>query len=268
MSNQGFEFAYGCTDEKGQRYVETEYVDCVYGHQSSQTLEEAMGGVLLAMNIFHKKHPNFVDYHAISDKCNNFATMDQIPHVMHGNATGWEQKTDPAKAVGDIFWKPQAKETAAIAKGARGKAAVGAKVGKDFGAEHGVCSGAVTSFVGEDEGGPLYVITYEDGDAEDFDAAELDEARDMAEENQIDIEGPAPLRKPQHRFPLDARKLHLHSWTNTAPQDGKDTLDCHFSFLKKARQKYVRHQGDIETPEDIVKALSTAASASTIKIPF
>jgi len=44
MSNQGFEFAYGATDAKGNRYVETEYVDCIYQHQSQQSLEEAMGG--------------------------------------------------------------------------------------------------------------------------------------------------------------------------------------------------------------------------------
>ena len=52
------------------------------------------------------------------------------------------------------------------------------------------------------------------------------------------------------------------SWTNTAPQDGKDTLDCHFSHLKRARLKFVRHRGDIETPADIVKALSTVASTT------
>ena len=71
-----------------------------------------------------------------------------------------------------------------------------------------------------------------------------------------------PVSVAAGRYPLEKRLLHVHSWSNTAPQDGKDTLDCHFSFLKKARQKFVRHCGDIETPADIVKALSTVASTT------
>ena len=57
----------------------------------------------LAINMFNDQHPAFVNFRFISDKCNNFASMDAIPHIIHGNSTGWDLKADPKKAVNHIF---------------------------------------------------------------------------------------------------------------------------------------------------------------------
>ena len=106
MSNQGFEFAFGCLDGKGRRCVETEYIDLVYQQQSSQSLEEAMSTLKLALNIFHDQRTTFDTFRLISDKCNNFATMDAMPHILHGNSTGWDLNADPNKAIDHIFGTP------------------------------------------------------------------------------------------------------------------------------------------------------------------
>lgn len=286
MSNQGFEFAYGAIDQQGKRYVATEYIDCIYEHQSSQTLDEAMGGLKLGLNLFNKVHPELTDFHMVSDKCNNFASMDQIPHIMHGNATGWDLAADPENCLEDMFWvspttkSPSHLKTSVASARCRRKTqtqAVGTAVAKDFGPEHGVHYGKVAE-VGVDEGEIYYVIEYADGDKEDMTEQEYNYARFLAtcdesdssshENSDDDYEfsentsrqNSATSNNKVGRYPIDARKLHVLSWTNSAPQDGKDTLDCHFSYLKKARMKFVRHRGDIETPADIVKALSAETS--------
>ncbi len=54
----------------------------------------------------------------------------------------------------------------------QGAAAVGLLVSRDFGGDHGICSGKITR-VDTSTRRPLYHVVYTDGDEEDYDDGEL-----------------------------------------------------------------------------------------------
>ena len=102
---------------------------------------------------------------------------------------------------------------------------------------------------GVDEGEIYYVIEYSDGEKEDMNDREYNYARFLAacdeshssddSDDGYEITENAGRGKSESstiedaRYPIGERKLHVLSWTNSAPQDGKGTLDCHFSYPKK-----------------------------------
>ena len=122
---------------------------------------------------------------------------------------------------------------------------VGIIVAKDFGPDHGVFYGHVVEEGVDDDaddGQPYLLVRFTDDDQEDMTESEFKCAKALAAEDPDDdgtplsviVQAEKKAARPAARYPLEKRLLHVHSWSNTAPQDGKGTLDCHFSFLKKA----------------------------------
>jgi hypothetical protein len=52
-------------------------------------------------------------------------------------------------------------------------------------------------------------------------------------------------------------------WTFSEAQRGKDALDCHFSYIKKAFEKHVDHGGNTTSQEEMFKALSDSKLKNT-----
>ena len=120
----------------------------------------------------------------------------------------------------------------------------------------------------------LYHVTYDDGDEEDLDEPEHADALALAsacpaapdsescgidENSDSDASvGGLPVPTPRKRkrqgavekknsgargavactLNADGTRHGQYlqtTWANTAPQDGKDSLDCHFSYLRRSR---------------------------------
>jgi hypothetical protein len=188
ISNHGFLFFYAAKDEIGEWHLGRSSFHCLYKQQTAQTLDEACGGMLVGMDFLRRnfRWMKHVVFH--TDCCNNLHSYNVIPHVLHGNDTGWVL---PDTHGVDTPAAP----TSSTAPEARlvGRHIIGAKLSKEFDGHDGVHSGVVFSY---DDDSKLYKIHYDDGDKEDMYFAEVEKVLRAEDETPPSYPPPRPAPPP------------------------------------------------------------------------